>query len=100
MNAPTTERLDLELYADRLARHAERLADEFTKQRLIAAWSDLEQDVRGELTDDQISDLVHMGVIGELDHSNGSRAIMETIRGRMESLAAIQSAVERRLAAL
>ena len=38
------DRLDLELYADRLARHASRLADELAAARLRLTWAELERE--------------------------------------------------------
>ena len=42
----TVDRLDLELYADRLARHADRLADEIAAARLRLSWQLIEHDAR------------------------------------------------------
>jgi hypothetical protein len=42
-------RLELELYADRLARHAERLRDDIDGARLRIAWSGIEAVARAEL---------------------------------------------------
>ncbi len=42
----TVDRLDLELYADRLARHADRLADEISAARLRLSWQLIEHDAR------------------------------------------------------
>ena len=44
------DRLDLELYAERLARHAERTADDLADARLREAWWELEQTARPQLT--------------------------------------------------
>ena len=42
-------RIELELYADRLARHSERLRDDVDGARLRLVWEELEGRVRAEL---------------------------------------------------
>ena len=42
-------RLELELYADRLSRHAERLRDDIDGARLRIAWAGIEAVARAEL---------------------------------------------------
>ena len=46
----TPERLDLELYLDRLVRHEQRLCDEVCAARMRIIWTKLERELADELT--------------------------------------------------
>ena len=46
----TPERLDLELYLDRLVRHEQRLCDEVCAARMRIVWTQLERELADEMT--------------------------------------------------
>ena len=46
----TPERLDLELYLDRLVRHEQRLCDEVCPARMRIVWTKLERELADERT--------------------------------------------------
>ena len=60
------DRLDLELYADRLARHASRLADELAAARLRLTWAELERGARVELGAGRSLLLESLGVLAQV----------------------------------
>ena len=75
-------RIELELYADRLARHAERLRDDVDGARLRLVWEELEGRVRAEL--------------GARDAA-GERRLLERRLRQLQALERLQSLVEREL---
>jgi hypothetical protein len=81
------DRLDLELYADRLARHASRLADELAAARLRLTWAELE---RSE----------SLGVLAQVDAGGADEALLVRRREQLEALAALQVYVERQISEL
>jgi hypothetical protein len=60
-------RIELELYADRLARHAERLRDDVDGARLRLVWEELESRVRAELGARDAAVLEALGVLVAVD---------------------------------
>ena len=98
--APTLagmDRLDLELYADRLARHASRLADELAAARLRLTWAELERAARAELGAGRSLLLESLGVLAQVDASAADEALLARRREQLEALAALQVYVERTL---
>ena len=96
--APTLagmDRLDLELYADRLARHASRLADELAAARLRLTWAELERAARAELGAGRSLLLESLGVLAQVDASGADEALLARRREQLEALAALQVYVER-----
>jgi hypothetical protein len=91
------DRLDLELYADRLARHASRLADELAAARLRLTWAALERDARRELGAGRSLLLESLGVLAQSDASGADEALLARRREQLEALAALQVYVERRI---
>ncbi len=81
------DRLDLELYAERLARHVERAADDLADARLRCAWAELERDVEQVLDPRDIDRLRALGVV--LDRAV-AEAAARSVRERAEDLAAMQ----------
>jgi len=93
------DRLDIELYAERLARHAERTADDLADARLREAWWELEQEVRGSLT---AADVARLEGLGLLIPPPVAAAIGRSVEERARDLAAIhrlQALIERQRAA-
>jgi hypothetical protein len=94
------DRLDLELYADRLARHAARLADDLEAARLRMTWAVLEQDARAALGARRCALLEAVGVLGDGLGGSDDAALVARRRRQLEALEALQSHVEMRIAAL
>lgn len=94
------DRLDLELYADRLARHASRLADELAAARLRLTWAELERAAREELGAGRSLLLESLGVLARSDASGADEALLARRREQLEALAALQVYVERAIAAI
>ena len=88
------DRLDLELYADRLARHASRLADELAAARLRLTWAELERAAREELGAGRSLLLESLGVLAPTDASGADEALLARRREQLEALAALQVYVE------
>ena len=89
----------MELYADRVARHADRLNDDVASARLRLAWSGFEADARRRLGADDALLLESVGVIGA-----GATAEDEaflTRRGRqLTAVRRLQALVEETLGGL
>ena len=94
------DRLDLELYADRLARHASRLADELAAARLRLTWAALERSARAELGAGRSLLLESLGVLAQVDAGAADEALLARRREQLEALAALQVYVERRISEL
>jgi hypothetical protein len=94
------DRLDLELYADRLARHASRLADELAAARLRLTWAELEDAARDELGPSRSLVLESLGVLAAVDASGADEALLTRRREQLEALAALQIYVERAITLL
>ncbi len=91
------DRLDLELYADRLARHAERLADDIDAARLRLAWGELERRARGALGAGDSTRLEALGVLQPGSTGSEERALIERRRQQLDALGRLQAFVERDL---
>ncbi len=92
------DRLDVELYAERLSRHAARAADDLADARLRLAWCELERDVRQVLAATDVERLRRLGVLTDAGRDD---VVAGNVIERSEDLAAIarlQSLVERRRA--
>jgi hypothetical protein len=92
-------RIELELYADRLARHAERLRDDVDGARLRLAWAGLEQRVRADLGAHDTAVLEALGVLVAVDDA-GERRLLERRLRQLQALERLQALVERELADL
>jgi hypothetical protein len=93
------DRLDMELYADRLAREAERLTDELAAARLRVAWSEFEATARRRLPADDALVLEAIGVM-RTTAADDDRHLIERRRRQLESLGRLQAIVEEVLARL
>src|SRR5262245_914175 len=94
------ERLDLELYADRLARHAERLAGDVDAARLRLVWGELERRARTELGAAASWRLEALGVRGRPGGGGEDRALIDRRGLQLAALTRLQAHVERELAPL
>ena len=93
----TVDRLDLELYADRLARHADRLSDEISAARLRLSWQLIERDARMELAVDETARLEAVGVLGAPDGSDQDGRLIERRHDQLAAISRLQEIVERKL---
>jgi hypothetical protein len=84
------DRLDLELYGDRLARHPARLTEEISAARLRLASYSLEREAHRELGAAAWAQLEAIGVISS-EPSNGDEAL---VTRRLSQLAALTELVE------
>jgi hypothetical protein len=92
-------RIEIELYADRLSRHAERLRDDLEGARMRLAWLRLEQGARNELGARDCAVLEALGVMSGSDEQAERRLIERRLR-QLEVVERYQSLVERELEAL
>jgi len=92
-------RLELELYADRLARHSGRLRDDIDGARLRIAWAGIEAAARGELGAGDVAVLEALGVLVQADATAERRLLDRRIR-QLECVERLQALVERELGAL
>jgi hypothetical protein len=93
------DRLDIELYADRLAREAERLTDELAAARLRVAWSEFEGTARRRLPPDDALVLEAIGVLRTTAAGDDCHLI-DRRRRQLEALGRLQALVEEALARL
>ncbi|HEY1480132.1 MAG TPA: hypothetical protein VGF46_08890 [Gaiellales bacterium] len=91
------DRLDLELYADRLARHSDRLSDDLEAARLRISWGELEREARVALGARRASLLEAVGVIAD-GSSDDDAALVARRRQQLGALEALQAHVEMRIA--
>ncbi len=92
------DRLDLELYADRLARHADRLSDDLEAARLRMAWAVLEHDARAALGARRAALLEAVGVMADDGTGDDDAALIARRRQQLGALEALQAHVEMRIA--
>jgi hypothetical protein len=91
-------RIELELYADRLARHAERLRDDVDGARLRLAWAELESRVQPEVGVRDAAVLEALGVLVAVDAAAERRLLERRLR-QLRALERLQAIVEREIAA-
>ena len=89
-------RIELELYADRLARHAERLRDDVDGGRMRIEWSRLERRAREELGQRDSAVLEALGVPGADDEQAERRLIDRRLR-QLRAVERLQALVEREI---
>jgi hypothetical protein len=94
------DRLDLELYADRLARHSDRLSDDLEAARLRMSWAVLEQDARAALGARRTALLEAVGVLAGEASGDDDAALVARRRQQLAALEALQAHVELRIAEL
>ena len=91
------DRLELELYADRLARHADRLADELAAARLRRSWAALEDAARTRLAPGDTLLLESVGVLAGRSGTDDEGVIARRA-GQLAALGRLQAFVEEELA--
>jgi hypothetical protein len=89
-------RLELELYADRPSRHAERLRDDVDGARMRIAWAGIEAVARAELGTRDVAVLEAIGALVQADAAAERRLLERRIR-QLESVERLQALVEREL---
>lgn len=94
------DRLDLELYADRLARHADRLSDDLEAARLRLSWHTLEVEARVALGARRCALLEAVGILSDDSLGADDAALVARRRQQLGALEALQSHVETRIADL
>ena len=92
-------RIELELYADRLARHAERLRDDVEGGRMRIEWSRLERRAREELGQRDSAVLEALGVLTSSDEAAERRLVDRRLR-QLEVVERFQALVEAELEGL
>ena len=93
---PGMQRIELELYADRLARHAERLRDDVDGARTRIAWAGIERLARSELGARDAALLEALGALVQADPAAERRLLERRLR-QLEALERLQALVEREL---
>jgi hypothetical protein len=91
------DRLDLELYADRLALHAGRLTDDLAAARLRLSWSAFERGVRARLGPDDAARLEAVGVLAPSTADVDDRALLSRRREQLDAVERLQALVEEEL---
>ncbi|HYW29794.1 MAG TPA: hypothetical protein VE824_08290 [Gaiellales bacterium] len=89
-------RIEIELYAERLSRHAERLRDDLDCARMRLAWLDLERSARDELGARDTAVLESLGVLTGTDEASERRLVDRRLR-QLEVVERFQALVEREL---
>lgn len=94
------DRLDLELYADRLAHRIDRLREDVDAARLRMAWNAFERDARERLGPDDSIRLEAVGLLAAVSSDDEDRALVERRRSQLAAAARLQALVEERLHAV
>ncbi len=89
-------RIELELYADRVSRHAERLRDEIDGARTRIAWARFEHDARAGLGQHDGAVLEALGVFAGADELAERRLLDRRVR-QLAIVERYQALVERTL---
>lgn len=92
-------RIELELYAERIARHAERLRDEIEGARIHVSWSRFEHGARERLGVRDSAMLDGLGVFVGLDEEAERRLIERRLR-QLRAVERLQSLVEQEIESL
>lgn len=88
------ERIDLELYADRLATHAACLSDDLSAARLRVSWREIEHAARERLSAEDLRALEAVGVIEpQAVHEDDDR-LADRRRTQLDALLRLQLIVE------
>jgi hypothetical protein len=88
----------MELYADRLSRHAERLRDDVAGARMRIAWARFEAAARARLGEAEVAVLEAVGALAGGDERAERRLLRRRLR-QLEAVERLQSLVEEELAA-
>ena len=93
---PAMHRIELELYADRICRHAERLRDEIDGARTRITWAQFEHGARDELGGRDAAVLEALGVFAGVDALAERRLLDRRVR-QLAVVERYQALVERAL---
>jgi len=85
-------RIELELYADRLGRHAERLRDDVEGARMRLSWAELETRARDQLGPRDCAVLEALGVLTACDQA-AERLVERRLR-QLRAVERLQAVVE------
>lgn len=91
------QRIELELYADRVCRQAERLRDDIDAARMRIAWSRFEHTARDGLSRTDAAMLEALGVFAGVDEHAERRLLDRRLR-QLACVESYQALVERALA--
>ncbi len=91
-------RIELELYADRLSRHAERLRDDVDGARMRLVWARFEAGARDRLSARDLQLLEAIGVWAGVDEQAEQRLLQRRLR-QLAAVEKLQSLVEEALTA-
>ena len=83
----------MELYADRLSRHAERMRDDIDGARMRIAWARFELGARARLGDAELAALEAVGALVGADEEAERRLLRRRLR-QLEAVERLQSLVE------
>jgi hypothetical protein len=86
-------RIELELYADRLGRHAERLRDDVEGARMRLSWAELETRARDKLGPRDCAVLEALGVLTACDQAAERRLVERRLR-QLRAVERLQAVVE------
>jgi hypothetical protein len=89
-------RIQMELYADRLSRHAERLRDDIDGARMRIAWARFELAARARLGDAELAALEAVGALVGADEAAERRLLRRRLR-QLQAVERLQSLVEEEL---
>jgi hypothetical protein len=92
-------RIEIELYAERLSRHAERLRDDLEGARMRISWLTLETTARDRLGTRDCAVLEALGVLSGGDEAAERRLVDRRLR-QLEVVERLQAMVEEELEAL
>src|SRR5881227_2689706 len=92
-------RIEIELYAERLSRHAERLRDDLEGARMRISWLQLEEVERERLGTRDCAVLEALGVLSGGDETAERRLVDRRLR-QLEVVERLQAVVEAELEAL
>lgn len=97
MSSIQNKALDLQLYAERLTRHAERVADDLADARLAEWWCDIDDRVRVGLTDNDIRALEVVGILGNDERRTNAAASVAHFGLVLHAIHSAQKIVEQLL---
>ena len=92
------KRIELELYAERLAGHAERVRDEIETARLHLSWAELEDRARQRLAAGECAVLEALGALACIDAA-AERRLIERRVAQLRVVERLQALVEEEIEA-
>lgn len=89
------DRLDLELYAERLTRYRERVLDDLAHARMRESWSAFEAEARARLDPQETARLTALGILASEHADEDARALSAERSADLIALERLQVLVER-----